>query len=200
VLPPKLAPIQVVIVPIYKTDEQAKAITEVVEKIKSELQQKNISVKYDDRDTHKPGWKFAEHELKGVPVRISIGPRDLENQSVEVARRDTKEKSVIQLTDLSLKIEHLLDQIQDNIYRKALTFRESKTSNADTMQEFTRILDEESGFVFAHWDGTSETENKIKEETKATIRCIPLNNKQEEGKCIYTGRPSKQRVLFARAY
>jgi prolyl-tRNA synthetase len=200
VLPPKLAPIQVVIVPIYKNDEQAKAITELAEKIKKELQQKNITVKYDDRDTHKPGWKFAEYELKGVPVRISIGPRDLENQSVEVARRDTKEKSVIQITDLSLKIEHLLEQIQDNIYRKALTFRESKTFHADTMQEFNRILDEESGFVFAHWDGTSETENKIKEETKATIRCIPLGNKQEEGKCIYTGKTSKQKVLFARAY
>jgi prolyl-tRNA synthetase len=200
ILPPKLAPIQVVIVPIYKTEEQAKAISEVAEKIKTDLQKKNISVKYDARDTHKPGWKFAEYELKGVPVRIAIGPRDLENQSVEVARRDTKEKSVIHLTDLSLKIEHLLDNIQDNIYRKALTFRESKTFNVDTIQEFTRTLDEEGGFVFAHWDGTAETETKIKDETKATIRCIPLNNKQEEGKCILTGKPSKQRVLFARAY
>jgi prolyl-tRNA synthetase len=200
VLPPKLAPIQVVIVPIYKTDEQLQAISEVANKIKADLEQKNISVKYDNRDTHKPGWKFAEYELKGVPVRIAIGPRDLENQSVEVARRDTKEKSVIQMTDLALKIEHLLTQIQDNIYQKANTFRESKTTNADTMQEFTRILDEDAGFIFAHWDGTAETENKIKEETKATIRCIPLNNKLEEGKCIYTGKPSKQRVLFARAY
>jgi prolyl-tRNA synthetase len=200
VLPPKLAPIQVVIVPIYKTEEQLNAISTVANKIKDELTQKNISVKYDNRDTHKPGWKFAEYELKGVPVRIAIGPRDLENQSVEVARRDTKEKSVMQMTDLALKVEHLLLQIQDNIYRKALTFRETKTCNADTMQEFTRILDEEGGFVFAHWDGTAGTETKIKEETKATIRCIPLHNKQEEGKCIYSGKPSKQRVLFARAY
>ncbi len=200
VLPPKLAPIQVVIVPIYKGDEQLNAITAVANKIKDELVKKNISVKYDNRDTHKPGWKFAEYEFKGVPVRIAIGPRDLENQTVEVARRDTKEKTVIQITDLALKIEHLLDQIQDNIYRKAVTFRETKTFNADTMDEFNRILDNEGGFIHAHWDGTSETEEKIKEETKATIRCIPLNNKQEEGKCIYSGKPSKQRVIFARAY
>ena len=200
VLPPKLAPIQVVIVPIYKGDEQLKAITGVADKIKADLQKKNISVKYDNRDTHKPGWKFAEYEFKGVPVRIAIGPRDLENQTVEVARRDTKEKTVIHLTDLALKIEHLLDQIQDNIYRKALTFRETRTFNADTMDEFNRILDNEGGFIHAHWDGTPETEEKIKEETKATIRCIPLNNKQEEGKCIYSGKPSKQRVIFARAY
>ncbi len=200
VLPPKLAPIQVVIVPIYKGDEQRKAISDVANKIKTDLQQKNISVKYDDRDTHKPGWKFAEYEFKGVPVRIAIGPRDLENQTVEVARRDTKEKSVIHLTDLSLKIEHLLVQIQDNIYRKALTFREMKTFNADSMEELTKILDNEGGFIYAHWDGTPETEEKIKNETKATIRCIPLNNKLEEGKCIYSGKPSKQRVIFARAY
>ncbi|MCX6276263.1 MAG: proline--tRNA ligase [Bacteroidetes bacterium] len=200
VLPPKLAPIQVVIVPIYKNDEQLNAISEVANRIMADLKQKNISVKYDSRDTHKPGWKFAEYELKGVPVRISIGPRDLENQSVEVARRDTKEKSVIQLTDLSLKIEHLLDHIQANIYEKALNFRESKTVNADTMEDMLRILDTDGGFVRAHWDGTSETEQKIKEETKATIRCIPLNNKPEAGKCIYSGKPSKERVLFARAY
>lgn len=200
VLPPKLAPIQVVIVPIYKNDEQLNAITDVANKIMDDLKHKNISVKYDKRDTHKPGWKFAEYELKGVPVRISIGPRDLESQSVEVARRDTKEKSVIQLTDLSLKIEHLLDHIQSNIYDKALNFRDSKTFNADTMEEMIRILDEDGGFVRAHWDGTSETEQKIKEETKATIRCIPLNNKQEAGKCIYSGKPSKERVIFARAY
>ena len=200
VLPPKLAPIQVVIVPIYKGEEQLKLITSIANQIKSELQQKNISVKYDDRDTHKPGWKFSEYEFKGVPVRIAIGPRDIENHTVEVARRDTKEKSVIQITDLALKIEHLLEQIQDNIYRKALTFRELKTFNADSMEELTKILDTEGGFVHAHWDGTSETEEKIKNETKATIRCIPLNNKLEEGKCIYSGKPSKQRVIFARAY
>ncbi|CAN5571523.1 proline--tRNA ligase [soil metagenome] len=200
VLPPKLAPIQVVIVPIYKNEEQMNAITEVANKIMAELKMKNISVKFDSRDTHKPGWKFAEYELKGVPVRISIGPSDLENQSVEVARRDTKEKTVIQLTDLSLKIEHLLDNIQSTIYEKALSFRESKTFYADTMEEMVRILDSTSGFVYAHWDGTSETEQKIKEETKATIRCIPLNNKQESGKCVYSGKASKERVLFARAY
>lgn len=200
VLPPKLAPIQVVIVPIYKNDEQLNAINEVANKIKDDLQKKNISVKYDNRDTHKPGWKFAEYEFKGVPVRIAIGPRDLENQTVEVARRDTKEKSVIHLTDLSIKIEHLLENIQENIFRKARSFRESKTFHADTMQELNHILDDGGGFVYAHWDGTPETEEKIKEETKATIRCIPLNNKLEEGTCIYSGKPSKQRVIFARAY
>jgi prolyl-tRNA synthetase len=200
VLPPKLAPIQVVIVPIYKGDDQLAAISAVAQKIMTELKQKNISVKYDDRDTHKPGWKFAEYELKGVPVRISIGPRDLESQSVEVARRDTKEKTVIQLTDLSMKIEHLLENIQKNIFEKALNFRQSKTFHADTMEEFERILNDEGGFVYAHWDGTSETEQKIKEQTKATIRCIPIGNKQEAGKCIFSGKPSKERVLFARAY
>jgi prolyl-tRNA synthetase len=200
VLPPKLAPIQVIIVPIYKNDEQLKAISEVVAKIKADLAKRNISVKYDDRDTHKPGWKFAEYELKGVPLRIAIGPRDLENQTVEVARRDTKEKSVIHLTDLALKVEHLLEHIQENIYNKALTFRDSTTSKADTYEEFKRILDNEGGFIYAHWDGTVETELKIKEETKATIRCIPLENTAEEGTCIFSGKPSKQRVVFARAY
>jgi len=200
VLPPKLAPIQVVIVPIYKTEDQLAAISTVAKKIMEELKGRNISVKYDDRDTHKPGWKFAEYELKGVPIRISIGPRDLESQSVEVARRDTKEKTVIHLTDLSMKLEHLLENIQSNIFEKALNFRESKTFHADSMEEFERILNDEGGFVYAHWDGTSETEQKIKEVTKATIRCIPLNNKQEAGQCIYSGKPSKERVLFARAY
>jgi len=200
VLPPKLAPIHVVIVPIYKNEEQLKAVSEVANKIKEDLNKKNIIVKYDDRDTQKPGWKFAHYELKGVPIRIAIGPRDIENQTVEVARRDTKEKAIIHLTDLSLKIEHLLDNIQENIFRKARAFREIKTFKADTMDELTRILDGEGGFVLAHWDGTSETELKIKEETKATVRCIPLDNKQEEGKCIYSGKPSKERVIFARAY
>jgi prolyl-tRNA synthetase len=199
ILPPKLAPIQVVIVPIHKTDEQLKNISAVAEKIMAELKAKNITVKYDNRETHKPGWKFSEYELKGIPVRIAIGPRDLENGTVEVARRDTKEKSTMQLTDLSLKIEHLLEQIQINIYNKALNFRETHTYKADTMDEFVSLLDE-GGFIMAHWDGTPETENKIKEETKATIRCIPLDNKAETGKCIYSGKPSSQRVLFARAY
>ncbi|MBP9790889.1 MAG: proline--tRNA ligase [Bacteroidia bacterium] len=199
VLPPKLAPIQVVIVPIYKGDDQLKLITATVDKIITELKAKNISVKFDDRDTHKPGWKFSEYELKGIPVRIAIGPRDLENGTVEVARRDTKEKSVMQLTDLSIKIEHLLEQIQDNIYRRASDFRETHTFKADSYDEFKAKLDE-GGFVMAHWDGTTETELKIKDETKATIRCIPINNKQESGKCIYTGNPSTQRVVFARSY
>ena len=199
VLPPKLAPIQVVIVPIYKTDEQLAAISAVANKISSDLRAKGVSVKYDDRDTQKPGWKFSEYEFKGVPVRIAIGPRDLENGTVEVARRDTKEKSVMQITDLALKVEHLLEQIQSNLYNKALTFRETHTYKADTYDEFKKQLDE-GGFVMAHWDGTTETELKIKEETKATIRCIPMDSKAEEGKCIYSGKPSSRRVIFARAY
>jgi prolyl-tRNA synthetase len=199
VLPPKLAPIQVVIIPIYKTDDDLLKISEVVKKIMSMLSSKNISVKFDNRETHKPGWKFSEYELKGIPVRISIGPRDLENQTVEVARRDTKEKTVMQLTDLDIKIEHLLNQMQDNIYRKALSYREQHTYRADTYDEFKSYL-EKGGFVLAHWDGTTETETRIKEETKATIRCIPLDAHHEEGKCILSGMPSHRRVLFAKAY
>lgn len=200
VLPPRLAPIQVVIVPIFKNDEQLNAINEKVAELKKSLEKRGISVKYDNRDTHKPGWKFAEYELKGVPVRIAIGPRDLENGTVEVARRDTKEKAVYQMTDLHLKIEHLLEQIQDNIYRKALDLREEKTNRADSWDEFMDILDNKGGFVYAHWDGSTETEEKIKEISKATIRCIPMDNPEEEGRCILTGNPSGQRVLFARAY
>jgi prolyl-tRNA synthetase len=200
VLPPKLAPFQVVIVPIYKGEEQLNQINEVAIKIKKALESKGISVKYDNRDNQRPGWKFAEYELKGVPVRMAIGARDFENSTVEVARRDTMEKETLQQADIENKIEHLLQQIQDNLYQKALSMRETKTYNADTFDEFKRILEETPGFVMAHWDGTSETEQKIKEETKATIRCIPLNNKKEQGKCIYSGNPSKQRVVFARAY
>lgn len=200
VLPPKLAPIQVVIVPIYKSMEQLEQLDTYAGQIKKSLELKGISVKYDNRDTQKPGWKFAEYELKGVPVRIAIGPRDMENNSVEVARRDTKEKAVYQTTDLDVKIEHLLNQIQENIYNKALTMRDASTWKADTMDEFINILDNKGGFVYAHWDGTTETELKIKELTKATIRCIPLDNKAESGKCILTGNPSAQRVIFARAY
>ncbi len=200
VLPPRLAPIQVVIVPIYKNAEQLEQINQYVAPLQKALQAKNITVKYDNRDTHKPGWKFAEYELKGVPVRIAIGPRDMENGTVEVARRDTKEKAVYQMMDLDVKVEHLLNQIQDNIYKKALDFREENTFRADTWEEFNKILDDKGGFIYAHWDGTPETEQKIKELTKATIRCIPLNNKQEAGKCVLTGNPSTQRVLFARAY
>lgn len=200
VLPPLLAPVQVVIVPIYKTEEQQKLVYAAADKICDELKSKKIIAQVDKRDTQTPGWKFAEHEMKGVPVRIAIGPRDLENQTVEVARRDTKEKSIYQLTDLTLKIEHLLDHIQDNIYKKALNFRDSRTASADTYDEFKRLLDEEPGFILAHWDGTPETEAKIKDETKATIRCIPDNVRHEEGKCIISGKPSHQRVLFARSY
>lgn len=200
VLPPRLAPIQVVIVPVYKNDDQLVQINNYVEPIIQGLKVKGITVKYDNRETHKPGWKFAEYELKGVPVRIAVGPRDMENGSVEVARRDTLEKAVYQVVDLDVKVEHLLNQIQDNIFKKALTFREENTFRADNWDEFTHLLDTKGGFIYAHWDGTSETEQKIKELTKATIRCIPLNNKKEEGKCILTGSPSAQRVLFARAY
>ena len=175
------------------------ALNAVAEKISAELREKGISVKYDNRDTHKPGWKFAEYEFKGVPVRIAIGPRDLENGTVEVARRDTKEKSVMQITDLTLKIVNLLDHIQDNLFRKALTFRDDNTHRVDSYEEFKKKLDE-GGFILAHWDGTAETEQKIKEETKATIRCIPLDSKKEIGKCIKTGNPSERRVVFARAY
>lgn len=200
VLPPKLAPFQVVIIPIFKGKEQLQQLSEVAQNIKKALEKRGISVKYDDRDTQRPGWKFAEYEFKGVPVRIALGGRDIENGTVEITRRDTGEKEVLQQTDIEIKIEHLLEQIQDNLYRKALTFREEKTHKADSYEEFKQLLEEKGGFIFAHWDGTSETELKIKEETKATIRCIPINNKQEEGKCIYTGNPSTQRVIFAKAY
>ncbi|MDP4290257.1 MAG: proline--tRNA ligase [Bacteroidota bacterium] len=200
VLPPKLAPTQVVIIPIYKNSDQLAVISETAVKIKNNLQAKGISVKYDDRETQKPGWKFNEYEFKGVPVRIVIGPRDLENGTVEVARRDTLEKSVYQIIDIEKKIVNLLDSIQDNLYQKALAFRDENTRKADTWEEFNTLLDTKAGFVLAHWDGTPETEQKIKDETKATIRCIPLNNTPEEGKCIYSGKPSKQRVVFARAY
>ncbi|MBA3972225.1 MAG: proline--tRNA ligase [Bacteroidetes bacterium] len=200
VLPPKLAPFQVVIVPIYKSEEQLGQINEVVAKMKKAMEAKGISVKYDNRDSQRPGWKFAEYELKGVPVRIAIGGRDLENGTVEVARRDTMEKETLQQADLETKIQHLLEQIQDNLFQKAKAMKEAKTYTADTYEEFKRILEETPGFIMAHWDGSPETEQKIKEETKATIRCIPLNSKQEAGKCIYSGKPSVQKVVFARAY
>jgi prolyl-tRNA synthetase len=200
VLPPKLAPTQVVIIPIYKKEEQLQLINEKAEAIKEALQARGITVKYDNRDTFKPGWKFNEYEFKGVPVRLAIGPRDLENNTVEVARRDTLEKEVLQLTDLDHKIEHLLDKIQENIFQKAYSFREENTFKADNWDEFKKIIEEKGGFVYAHWDGTAETEIKIKDETKATIRVIPLDAEPEEGKCVYTGKPSKHRVVFAKAY
>ena len=199
VLPPKIAPIQVVIVPIFKNSEQLDAISSEVVKIIEQLKSKGITVKFDDRDTHKPGFKFAEWELKGVPVRLAIGPRDLENKTVEVARRDTLEKETLQLIGIADKIEHLLEQIQINIFQKALSYREDHTYSVDNWEEFTKRI-EEGGFVRAHWDGTSETEQIIKGKTKATIRVIPVDEIKEEGKCILTGNHSKQRVVFAKAY
>lgn len=200
VLPPKLAPIQVVIIPIYKNDEQLAIISNTVNEIVKKLKSKGISVKYDDRNTQKPGWKFNEYEFKGVPVRMAIGPRDLENGTIEVARRDTLEKAVYQIADIENKIEHLLDSIQTNLYQKAYDFREQKTTIANTWDEFVELLDTKGGFISAHWDGTPETEQLIKEETKATIRLIPIDGSREEGKCIRTGNPSNQRVIFARSY
>ncbi len=200
VLPPKLAPYQVVIVPIYRKTEQLAEISEKVDEIIAKLKAKGISVKYDDRDTRKPGWKFAEYELKGVPVRLGIGPRDLENGTVEVARRDTLEKSVAQLENIDTYVEELLDAIQKNIFQKAVDFRGANTTKVDTWEEFKEVLNNKGGFIAAHWDGTPETEEKIKNETKATIRCLPLEYEEEEGKCIYSGKPSKRRVLFALAY
>ncbi len=199
ILPPKLAPDQVVIVPIYKGLDQLPAISEVASKIRDSLKAKGLTVKYDDRDSQKPGWKFAQYELQGVPIRIAIGPRDLENETVEIARRDTKEKVVMPRNEAIDKIPDLLDEIQDNIYQKALNFRTENTCHVETYDEFRNKI-EEGGFIYAHWDGTEETEEKIKEETKATIRCIPLNSPEESGKCMVTGKPSKQKVLFARAY
>ncbi len=200
VLPPKLAPIQVVIIPIYKNDEQKAAIGEKAQTLMAKLKAKGISVKYDDDDSQRSGWKFNEYELKGVPVRVAIGPRDLENNQAEVARRDTLEKANYALDTLDETIEKLLDDIQHNLFQRSLEFRDSNIRKADTWEEFMDILDNKSGFVYAHWDGTTETEEKIKELAKATIRCIPFNNPLEEGKCILTGKPSKQRVVFARAY
>jgi len=200
VLPPNLAPIQVVIVPIYKGEEQLAQISEVANKMVAEMRAKGISVKFDDRDTHKPGWKFNEYELKGVPVRIAIGPKDLEKGTVEVARRDTLEKEFLQQTDVANKVEHLLEQIQANLFTKSQTFNEENTRNVDSWEEFKDVIENKPGFIYAHWDGTAETEDKIKDETKATIRCIPFDSKLEEGKCVFSGRPSKQRVLFAKAY
>ncbi len=200
VLPPKLAPIQVVIVPIYKNAEEFKQIGDIADALIAELKAKGISVKYDDRDTQRPGFKFAEYELKGVPVRLAIGGRDLQNGTAEVARRDTKEKMSVSREGLADRLENLLDEIQQNIYNKALQYRDEHITAVDSYEDFKRVLDEKAGFVSAHWDGTAETEQRIKEETKATIRCIPLNNPKEDGTCIVTGKPSAQRVLFARAY
>tara|TARA_R110001583_G_scaffold41751_4_gene132647 strand:+ start:602 stop:2080 length:1479 start_codon:yes stop_codon:yes gene_type:complete len=200
VLPPKLAPIQVVIVPIYKGDDQLEEISERVDIIVKELRKKGISVKFDSRDTYRPGAKFAEYELKGVPVRIAFGNRDLENNTVEVARRDTLEKQTVSQDNVVDFVANLLEEIQDNLFNKAISYRKEHTTVVDTLEEFKDVIENKGGFVSAHWDGTTETEDKIKDLTKATIRCIPLNNKLEEGKCIFTGEKSTQRVLFAKAY
>ncbi len=200
VLPPNLAPIQVVIVPIYKGNTQLDSISSTALKIKSDLEKLGIRVKYDDRDTHKPGFKFAEYELKGVPVRLAIGPRDIENGTIEVARRDTMSKEVINIDSTVQHLNNLLTDIQRNIYNKALKLRDQNTYEVDSWDEFRHSIENKGGFILAHWDGTTETEENIKNETKATIRIIPLDNSSEEGKCVYSGKPSQKRVVFARAY
>jgi len=200
VLPPNLAPIQVVIVPIHKGDEQLAQITEEVKSLMAQLRKLGITVKYDDRTTHKPGWKFAEYELKGVPVRIAVGPKDLENGTFEVARRDTLTKEVVLKGDIVSYVQELLERIQAELYIKALNFRDSHITEVNSFDEFKDVLENKTGFVSAHWDGTTETEEKIKELTKATIRCIALDRAEETGTCVFTGAPSKGRVLFAKAY
>ncbi len=200
VLPPKLAPNQVVIVPIFKSEEQLEEISEVVEGIVNDLKSQEVSVKFDNRTTFRPGAKFAQHELQGVPLRIAIGPKDLENGTLELARRDTLTKSIVKLSEIVATVIDSLDQIQNELFQKALRFRDNHITEVNDFDEFKKILETKNGFISAHWDGSSETENKIKDMTKATIRCIPLDNKVENGRCVLTGRPSTQRVLFAKAY
>lgn len=200
ILPPKLAPIHVVVVPIFRNDDELTKISKAIEPVITSLRQQGYAVKFDNRDTHKPGFKFAEWELKGVPVRLAIGPRDLENGTIEVARRDTKTKESRNLEGIAKEIPSLLEEIQKNMFEKALKFRNSMITEVNSFDEFKRVLDEKTGFVSAHWDGTIETETAIKEETKATIRCIPLDAKIEAGVCVFSGKPSDRRVLFARAY
>jgi prolyl-tRNA synthetase len=200
ILPPKIAPLQVVIIPVYKNDEQKNLITQKVNEITKGLKALNIRVKYDDNDNVRPGWKFAEYEMKGVPVRLTIGARDLANNVIEVARRDTKEKSSADLNTIIKTVADLLTEIQNNIYNRAKAFRNAHITKVDSWDEFIDALDNKTGFVSAHWDGTSETEEKIKELSKATIRCIPFDAVEEDGKCVLTGKPSNKRVLFARAY
>lgn len=200
ILPPKLAPVQVVIVPIFKNEEQLRTIDSTVNALIKELRSQGIRVKYDNSDTNKPGWKFAEYELQGVPVRLGLGMRDIENGTIEVARRDTQTKETRPVDGIAAHVAELLREIQQNLFNKALAFRQSNTHSVDNYEEFKDVLENKGGFILAHWDGTSETEEKIKEETKATIRCIPLGSEDEEGTCIYTGAPSRRRVVFARAY
>lgn len=200
VLPPNLAPIQVVIVPIYKGEEQLEQISVVANKLAADLRAQGVSVKYDDRDTQKPGWKFAQYELQGVPVRIAIGPKDLEKGSVELARRDTLKKEFVAQEEVVDKVKGLMTEIQENLHQRALNYRKEHTTQVDTFEEFKKVLKEKGGFVSAHWDGTAETEARIKELTKATIRLIPFGSEKEVGSCVLTGKPSSQRVLFAKAY
>ena len=200
VLPPKLAPIQVVIIPIYKSEDQLNQISKKIDPIIDKLKSKNISVLYDKRDTHKPGFKFNEHEIKGVPIRIVIGPKDLENSTLEIFRRDNMKKEIIELENVFEKIDFLMEDIQSNIFNNAHKFTKENIRTANTYEEFKSIIKNKGGFVSAHWDGSSETEEKIKKETKATIRCIPIDSKKEEGFCVVSNKPSTQRVLFAKAY
>ena len=200
VLPPKLAPIQVVIVPIYKGEEQLDQISIVAEKLASDLRAVGVSVKYDNRDTQKPGWKFAQYELQGVPVRIAIGPKDLEKGSVELARRDILSKEFVPQEEVVEKVKHLMVEIQEHLFDKARSFRNEHTTKVDTFEEFKKTLKEKGGFIAAHWDGTAETEAEIKNRTKATIRLIPFEGEKEEGSCVFSGKPSSERVLFAKAY
>jgi prolyl-tRNA synthetase len=200
VLPPRLAPIQVVIIPIYNSQAEKAAIIEYAAKMKTQLIDQGLAVKLDDRDSYKPGWKFAEYELKGVPVRLVIGPKDLAQNTVELTRRDTKEKTTISADQVGQAVPNLLEAIQNNLYQRAVAFKEAHTIYVDTYADFKEAIANKHGFVMAHWDGTAETEKSIQVETKATIRCIPLDAPLEAGTCIYSGRPSKQRVLFAQAY
>ena len=200
VLPPALAPIQVVIIPIFKTEEECEKINQQAERIKTTLEQQGISVRYDDRREYKPGWKFHEYEFKGVPLRITIGARDLAEGKCEIARRDTMNKELVDIATVTELVKPTLDDIQSNLYNRALQYRLDNTRKADTWEEFVDILEHKGGFISAHWDGTAETEEKIKELTKATIRCIPFDNEKEEGRCVYSGKPSSQRVIFAKAY
>jgi len=200
VLPPSLAPIQVVIVPIYKSEEQLAQISLVAEQLAADLKKEGVIVKYDNRDTQKPGWKFAQYELQGVPVRVAIGPKDLEKGSVELARRDTLTKEYVAQENVVEKVKALMVEIQENLHNRAREYRDSHITEVNTFEEFKEVLNTKGGFVSAHWDGTSETELKIKDKTKATIRCIPMDQKEEEGICIFSGNPSNKRVLFAKAY
>ncbi len=200
VLPPKLAPDQVVIVPIYRNDEQFDAVSEVANQLQAKLRAAGIRVKFDNRDTHKPGWKFNEYELKGVPVRIAIGPKDVEKGTVELARRDTLTKEFVNQDEVVDTVSGLMTEIQNNLYVKAVDYRTEHTTKVDSYEEFKKVLKSKGGFIAAHWDGTTETEDRIKNDTKATIRCIPLDGEKEAGSCMITGKPSSQRVLFAKAY